>query len=565
MPSLGSNFVRKERPLMANASVEKLKALALRQGEKAVVGIAATILVVCLGLAFSKPMIPTSPAELQKKAENADSNLGIRQDPEAILSKIEEAGIKDPGFVKIVESQTINALKPSDYRVKLDWVIPEPGAGLIRDQPELIAPTELAVFPGRGGVQLYSLNDKGERIVDKSALAVNGGRPGGRGLYGRGGGPSERPEAAQKRQEAEKQKMDRLLAGKSDAAKDKDAGKEKAEGDKDKEKAEADAADPASVGPWVEETKGKRWVVITGVVDNEQMNKNWLTALKNPAIAFPQYVKVDAERQARQSEGEWSDWIAVDDDARYKVLDNLTEGDEEIVPAPIRPEALVDPLPFLRAGYWSGVHVARLVPPEVLNAPAANVNMGVGRGSASMGMMGGSGSKGMGMMGGGGEMANMMGGRSGGSMRSGFEGAMGGTSAGSTDEAVVPNTEKTLMLRLLDFSIEPNFHLSLPDSACREKPQLRAQRCQSRGGYIKQEPDRPLERSDGIGVGPSRRLGLRPIAFARQQARRRGDVSGRALEPGDRADRLENRRRRPRLPGRRLRERPGTFVRRGWV
>ncbi len=136
---------------MANASVEKLKALGLRQGEKFVVGIAVTILVVCLGVLATKPTIATTPAELQKKAEEAESNLQRKQDPESILTRIEEAGIKDPGFVKIVENQAANALKPDEFRVRLDWVTPEPGAGLIRDQPELIAPTELAAFPGRGG------------------------------------------------------------------------------------------------------------------------------------------------------------------------------------------------------------------------------------------------------------------------------------------------------------------------------------------------------------------------------------------------------------------------------
>ena len=425
---------------MANSAVEKLKTLGLRQGEKFVVGIAATILVVCLALALSKSTIGTTPTELQKKAEQSDSNLGRKQNPEDIVAKVEEEGIKDPGFIKIVENQTANALKPSDYRVKLDWVIPEPGAGLIRDQPELIAPTEVAVFPGRGGVLLYALDDKGERIVDKTALASGG--PGSRkgmgmGMGRPGGGRGERPEDAQKRQEAEKQRMDRLLAGKKDAPKDQD--KDKA----DATKAEAETADPAAVGPWVEETKGKRWVVITGVIDNEQMNKNWLAALKNPSIAYPQYVKVDAERQTLQSDGGWTEWAPIDEDAKYKVLDNLTEGDEELVPANLRLEALVDPLPFLRAGYWTGVHVARLVPPDVLNAPPVNA-----------GMMGGGG-KGMGMMGGGGKGMGMMGGE-GGRPGMGAMGEGGGSVGGSGDEAVTPNPEKTLMFRSLDFGIEPN-------------------------------------------------------------------------------------------------------------
>ncbi len=430
---------------MANASVEKLKALGLRQGEKLVVGIAATILVVCLGLAASKATIATSPDELQKKAEQADSNLGRKQDQETILTRIEAAGIKDPGFVKTVENQAANALKPGDYKVKLDWVIPEPGAGLIRDTPELIAPTELAVFPGRGGLLLWPVDDKGKRIPDTSGLANNRrneARGGRRAL----GGRREKPEDAAKRQEAEKQKRQRLMAGNVDAAKEKDQEKDKAE----PAKAEAAAADPADVGPWKEETTGKRWVVITGVVNNEQMNKNWLAALKNPAIAFPQYVRVDAERQVRQSDGTWSEPTDVDEDAKFKVLENLPELDEEFVPIAMRPEALVDPLPFVRAGYWTGVHVARLVPAEVRDGPANDANAGNMRGP------GGGGGKmmamGEGATGGRGNMGAMGEGEMGGSMR----GGMGVAGGSQPDEAVVANNEATLMIRSLDFSVEPN-------------------------------------------------------------------------------------------------------------
>ena len=430
---------------MANASVEKLKALGLRQGEKFVVGIAVTVLVVCLGVFATKPTIATTPAELQKKAEAAESNLNRRQEPEAILTRIEEAGIKDPGFVKIVENQAANALKPGDYRAKLDWVTPEPGAGLIRDQPEVIAPTELVAFPGRGGALLYKLDDKGERIVDKD-VANGAGPQSGRmrsGMSSSGGGRPNpaKSEAEKKRQDREAQKKQRLLAGNVDTAK-------KAEGEN---KAEAAASDPAETGPWKEETVGKRWVVITGVIDNAQMNKNWLEALKNPAIAYPQYQRVDTERQIRQSDGSWSEWAALNEDAKWKVLLNMPEGDEEFVPLAMRPESLVDPLPFLRAGYWTGVHVARLVPADVLKtpdaAPADEESFRGGRGSSSS-------NSGMSRPGGmsmGGETEGM--GRSGGmSSRSGG----GGSEAGAAEEAVTANTEATLMLRSLDFTAEPN-------------------------------------------------------------------------------------------------------------
>ena len=38
--------------------------------------------------------------------------------------------------------------------------MPEPGAGLIRDTPELIAPTELYAYPGRGGALVYELDEQ---------------------------------------------------------------------------------------------------------------------------------------------------------------------------------------------------------------------------------------------------------------------------------------------------------------------------------------------------------------------------------------------------------------------
>ena len=434
---------------MANATVDKLKALGLRQGEKFVVGIAATIFVVCLGLFATRQTIETNPAELQKKAEAADSNLTRKQDPESIITRIEEQGIKDPGFVKIVEAQTANALKPDDFRARLDWVTPEPGAGLIRDEPTLIAPTELAAFPGRGGLQLYKLDDKGDRIVDTKALAA-GNAPGGRRSPAMGGAPGpNRGEEEKKRQEAEAQKKKRLLAGNvEDAPKKDDAAKKE------------ESANPADTGPWEEETKGKRWVVITAVVDNEQMNKNWLAALKNPAIAFPQYLQVDAERQSLNDDGTWSTWTLVDENEKYKVIDNMTDGEEELVPPTKAPISLVDPLPYLHAGYWTGVYVASLVPADALKAPEpAGGSFGGpgGRGGmappTSSGGSGGSG--GRGSMGAGGKLGmGMGGGMEGGDMRPGSGG--GANSAGGAEESVTANTEARLMIRSLDFTVEPN-------------------------------------------------------------------------------------------------------------
>jgi len=479
---------------MANASVEKLKALGMRHGEKFVVGLAATAFFVLVARAVTLPVLDTKPEQLKSAASQAESNLQAKQDDKDILTKLEADGVVDPGFAKMVDNQVSNALKPGDYKVRLDWVTPEPGAGLIRDQPELVAPTELAAFPGRGGILMYALDAKGERILDTgdAAKTAKGGRRSGRGMPGMGMGmgmdlgmggpgangalPGERPEDTQKRLAAEVAKRTRTFAGKVDPA------REAKEKEKEKELAAQSGLvtpDPVDQGPWKEETKGKRWITITGVIDNEQMNKNWLTALKNPAIAFPNYRRVDVERQVRQTDGSWGEWAVIDLAKNYEVIDNLPEVDpDEFVPETKRPASLVDPLPFLRAGYWTGVHVARLVPAEVREVPKADANknagMGMGMGMAMgmpgapsrpggpgslEGLGGGSGRPGKlggsmpGMAGAADGLAGMAGPGMGMGMGMG-PGSGSGDAGGPIDEPVVPNYEPTLMIRTIDFTVE---------------------------------------------------------------------------------------------------------------
>ena len=446
---------------MANASADKLKNFGIRHGEKVVVGLTAALFVVFAALSFVKPTIDIKPDELKTAADNADKNLSRKQDTKDILEKLEKDGLKDPEFEKVVENQIANALKPGDYRAKLEWVTPEPGAGLIRDQPEVIAPTELAAFPGRGGILMYALDNKGERIIDagddkekkkppRRKRAPQSSMPSYGPPAGMAGPPPKEdnsPEAKQRKALEEKQRKEAFV-GKVDPA-------------KDKEKDQPEAAPPQ--GPWKEETHGKRWIVITGVIDNAQMIKNWQLALKNPAIAYPNYKRLDVERRTRQSDGTWSDWEAIDQNKNYEVLDNIPEIDTEYVPEPQRPAALVDPLPYLRAGYWSGVHVARLVPPEVLNAPAPSTAApgasGMpGAGMAEMGRMSGAPPQGSMPMPGS-EMGRGM------SMP-----GMGSTGmSGASGEAEEMNFTKLdapeLMIRSLDFTVEPNttyqFHVRI--------------------------------------------------------------------------------------------------------
>ncbi len=462
---------------MANASVEKLKALGMRHGEKAVVAVTALAFVACTALAVLRETMPMQPEELSTAANNASANLSKVQPQADVLDKLEKDGLVDPGFVKIVDNQLQNALKPDPYRARQDWVTPEPGAGLIRDQPELIAPTEVAAFPGRGGILMYTLDEKGDRILDTGEEAKKKGgrrRPGpppgmsGSGMSGSGmGGPPPRDEspAAKKRREAEEEKRKKQFAGKAD---------EKAKG----KEGEA-APDPTAEGPFKEETKGKRWVVITGVIDNEQLKKNYLLALKNPAIAYPNYRPLDVERKALGSDGTWGEWKKPDLDANYAVLDNIPEIETEYVPESQRPKELVDHLPFLRAGYWTGVHVAKLVPADILAGPKDQPGpggpggmmgpggMGSRQGGGSMmgaggpgGMMGPGAMGGMGSRpGGGGSMMGAGGaggdeGRPGGGMMGSGGGPAGGGDAEDTSFTKVE--EKTVMLRFLDFTVDQN-------------------------------------------------------------------------------------------------------------
>ncbi len=420
---------------MANASVDKLKALGIRHGEKAVVGLTVALFVVFTAMAIIRPTLDMKPEELASNANSASANLNKQQPVQDVLAKLEKDGLVEPKLVNVVENQLKNALKPDAYRTKLEWVTPEPGAGLIRDQPELIAPTELAAFPGRGGILMYTLDSKGERIVDTGEDSKKTGK-------GSKKAPKKPDPEEVKRLALEEAKRKAALVGKGEVD--------------SKEKGKEEAPPEAPAGPWKEETKGKRWVVITGVIDNEQLKKNYLLALKNPAIAYPNYKRLDVERRNLQSDETWTEWAAIDQNKNYEVLDNLPQLELELVPEPKRPASLVDPLPFLQAGYWAGVHIAKLVPPELLeppkkkdNAPTGGRDVAGGGGSSSR-QGAATGGAGAGMISGGGS-----------SMQGGAGMISGGGSPGAggvegEDMNFTKLEEKSLMLRSIDFTVDPD-------------------------------------------------------------------------------------------------------------
>jgi hypothetical protein len=469
---------------MANSFADQLKGLGLRHGEKLGVVIASAVFVLCVGMAATRPTIETTPDQVKKAAQASESNLNRREERDAIVKRLEDVDkITGSNFAQTVEEQTKVQLVADTYKPVREWVMLEPGAGLIRDTPKLIAPTELYAYPGRGGLLVFALDEKGERIPLKEGEEQEkpkqrlgnlrrprqGGGMG--GMMGGMAGQRKRRTKSQadidREEKAEQARQERLLKQKLTGG---DSGAS--------DKAKADEEAQEKEVPSKEITKGYRWVAITGVLDHAQMLANYKEALKNPAIAHPNYKRLDLQRKTLQPDGTWSGWQDVDANKNLDVLDNLPEREEELAPENVLPEGLVDPLPVLKAGLWEKVHIASLVPKEKKEVPKANTGMGGMMGMRSgMGGMGNYGDAGEGGMGGG-AMANMMrrmggsmmmgsgsagGGMMGGGMeRGGMMGAsgmMGGGMYGGGGEAVGnywKSEEKKVMIRALDFTAEPD-------------------------------------------------------------------------------------------------------------
>jgi hypothetical protein len=455
---------------VANAQVEKLKALGLRHGEKAVVGLASVLCLLLLFFAVTMKTIPLTSDELASDAKRAESNLNAPQARDDILKRLQDDWLKTPGFEKLVDSQSKNTLVADNYKADHPWVTLEPGAGLIRDTPKVIAPADLVAYPGRGGALVFALED-GKRVLEDpdkkkdtatEARRQRKGRPrrsrnrGMMGMSGMMGGPGgmmgmpgmggrqEDPEKAKKEYEYKSKRLKRQLAGEAKPEDEKAKGKE---GENPEEQ--------GPEGPYKEITKGLRWVSLVGVLDHKKMKENYATALKY-ATAAPNYKGLDVQRQVLQSDGTWSDWEDVDGEKNQAISNNIPEEDEELTPDDVRLDALVDPLPFLTSGYWEKVHVVSLVPKEKREIPKPEGGMVGGEGGMMPGSAGMMGRGGMMMMGGGSEGmpgGRMMGGR--GMMMMGGSGMMMGGGAGE-DTNFPKSDADTIMIRSLDYTAEPD-------------------------------------------------------------------------------------------------------------
>ena len=96
--------------------------------------------------------------------------------------------------------------------------------------------------------------------------------------------------------------------------------------------------------------------MVTGVIPNRAILKDAGAAAADPESLTRFYRRVELSRQELANEGFWSEWQPVDPEPTMRILDNLPEEDEELVPPEFRLESLVDPLPHRTDGRWSRVN-----------------------------------------------------------------------------------------------------------------------------------------------------------------------------------------------------------------
>lgn len=462
---------------MAHPIVEKLKTFGIRHGEKVAVAVVSALSLMMVAMAFSRPSIDITGEQITKATQQAQQNINAEQKEDSIVKAIRDQGIVLPNFEKVVDERQPGSADPARYELTNVLAAPEPGAGLLRDQPELIRVAKLEVHPGRGSIRLLEVDEQGDVIYEEPKKETTKpkskrSRRGGRGMAGMAGGggamggygrmmeggqgkESDREKAdREKRERAEQTRLSKSIAGSAAAAFEKKA---------------EETTTPADGREEKTSLNGFRWVAITGVVDHKRLRENYARALKlDFAAANPHYLRVDLERQQRGENGAWSDWKPVD---RAYIEENITrllteteptEGPtgKPIVKEEVSLKELVDQLPFLEVGYWVGVFHGDLVNQETLEKPKAQTGMAgmagmmTGRGGM-MGMMPGRGPGTAGMSGG---RGGMMGSGRGGMMGEGAMGAygkmFGGGGLGETDTNFTKSDSDKVMVRALDFTVE---------------------------------------------------------------------------------------------------------------
>lgn len=389
--------------------------LLLKVGDKAFLAVAALVFVWALyGLFTAVRDLPdVSPSQLEQAASSLRDRLNQSQPtPEALA----QLGIVNPDFENLVkqieadEPPTLIASAGLFYRF-VDF------GGVLREQPTIFAPQDLYVAADRGGLLLYKLDEKGEKIPVTQADAKKATKPRrprrqprrsrrysnamaammsgmgemgyamggdmygemgmGTGMYpgmGMGGYPGMGYGGMEEMMEGEGDYASGYPgaapgappgAGAPAAAPREETGLTEEErasrriaGLTTEQKEQKEEETPTTAQPvaqqYQQEVRGYRWVVITAVYPHKKQVEEYRKALKT--FEEPKYKEVKVERRVLQADGTFSDWQPVDTSVQAdlaKRVVNWEPENPELVDAIV--DALVQPLPELAYGMWSYV------------------------------------------------------------------------------------------------------------------------------------------------------------------------------------------------------------------
>ena len=251
-------------------------------------GTVALIFFLCAYSAWSHPSIQITPEEVATTAKDATTNLNRKQSLATIVEELKKVGVKEQDFEKKVDAMQSGTVDVARYKLEKPFVVPEPGAGLIRDMPVFLAPSQLYVHAGRGAVRVLVREDDGnfklkpEEEEKATGRRVPRPRGAGRSPMGAAPGAGKRARsgalaAAEKKKEDEEEERRKqgALAGIEDVKKDDDKPAEVAE---------------ASADKYETKLRGFRFVTAVGRFDHKAQKENYAKALKvDTASADPQY------------------------------------------------------------------------------------------------------------------------------------------------------------------------------------------------------------------------------------------------------------------------------------
>ncbi|GAC1334419.1 MAG: hypothetical protein NVSMB14_01500 [Isosphaeraceae bacterium] len=431
---------------MANATVEQLKDVGLKYGEKIGLGVAGAVCLFFIGQAVANKPLEMTPQQIEEAAKAAESNLNRSESEAQIAAKLaddDKVKLKIPDLAaRVAKNDQAKLATNEDSGAKFGsfhpWVVTEPGAGKIRELPPLgdLVIHDIEAASNRGGPVLFARDEKGDRKYASADDEKTEDKPKARR------GPKRKKPPATDQTKIDQENLQKRLNAEAIAK-----GEEPPVAEEKKEEPKPEA-DPAAKG--LEALVGKRWVAIVGTVDNKKLRDAWMKALKvDLESAYPDYKRVDLERKQLQDNGQWSDWTPVDREKNELVQLDITESEQELVPEKMILPTLVDRLSFLKVGYWRGVHIAKLVPedfkkpkPEKETA-ASEEDAGGGYSEANMGP----------------DYSKMMGQTAKARSTSGYGPAgssPGGAGATGAENTGFPHSDSpTLMIRSLDFTVEP--------------------------------------------------------------------------------------------------------------